>query len=184
VAQGAEAHRRDEAVTGDTRHTPQQTEWRKKPVVIRAVQITEDFAWKVIADHSALPKGVRFSGAGYHEGNRTIDHFVVAVETLEGTMRGGIGDWIITGVKGEMYFCKPDIFEATYEPAHTPSEKVDGVALAKAVQAYDLAIQSCGNDPEMMASFCTAQGDNLDKLYFDMVNAANAINEPEAQRGG
>lgn len=36
-------------------------------------------------------------------------------ETLEGTMRADRGDWIITGVKGEQYPCKPDIFEATYE---------------------------------------------------------------------
>ena len=38
------------------------------------------------------------------------------IETLEGTMRANAGDWIIRGVKGELYPCKPDIFEATYEP--------------------------------------------------------------------
>lgn len=37
------------------------------------------------------------------------------IETLEGTMTANPGDWIITGVKGEQYPCKPDIFEATYE---------------------------------------------------------------------
>jgi hypothetical protein len=37
------------------------------------------------------------------------------IETLEGTMRADVGDYIITGVKGERYPCKPDIFEATYE---------------------------------------------------------------------
>lgn len=37
------------------------------------------------------------------------------IETLEGTMQANINDWIITGVKGEIYPCKPDIFEATYE---------------------------------------------------------------------
>jgi hypothetical protein len=37
--------------------------------------------------------------------------------TLEGTMRADVGDYIITGVKGETYPCKPDIFDATYEPA-------------------------------------------------------------------
>ena len=36
--------------------------------------------------------------------------------TLEGTMRADVGDYVITGVKGEVYPCKPDIFEATYEP--------------------------------------------------------------------
>ncbi len=38
-----------------------------------------------------------------------------SVETLEGVMKGNIGDWLITGVKGEKYFCKDDIFKMTYE---------------------------------------------------------------------
>jgi hypothetical protein len=42
------------------------------------------------------------------------------VETLEGVMQGNIADWLITGVKGEQYFCKDTIFRKTYEP-------VDGV---------------------------------------------------------
>lgn len=43
------------------------------------------------------------------------DHAMI--RTLEGNMRAELGDWIIQGVKGELYPCKPDIFEATYEPA-------------------------------------------------------------------
>ncbi len=39
----------------------------------------------------------------------------IDIETLEGTMHADVGDYIITGVKGEKYPCKPDIFEATYE---------------------------------------------------------------------
>lgn len=39
------------------------------------------------------------------------------IETLEGDMQVSPGDWIVTGVQGERYPCKPDIFEATYEPA-------------------------------------------------------------------
>lgn len=39
------------------------------------------------------------------------------IETLEGTHRANPGDWIIRGVKGEFYPCKPDIFAATYEPS-------------------------------------------------------------------
>ena len=39
----------------------------------------------------------------------------IDIETLEGTMRASPGDWIITGVNGESYPCKPDIFEKTYE---------------------------------------------------------------------
>lgn len=39
----------------------------------------------------------------------------MTVETLEGKMTGNIGDWLIIGIKGEEYFCKDDIFRATYE---------------------------------------------------------------------
>jgi len=39
----------------------------------------------------------------------------VLIETLEGTMKADKGDWIIRGVKGELYPCKPDVFEMTYE---------------------------------------------------------------------
>lgn len=42
----------------------------------------------------------------------------VEIATLEGVMVGNPGDWLITGVKGEQYPCKPDIFEATYEPVN------------------------------------------------------------------
>lgn len=48
------------------------------------------------------------------------------VDTLEGEMRVSPGDWIITGVKGERYPCKPDVFVATYEPAE--EDESDGEA--------------------------------------------------------
>jgi hypothetical protein len=40
----------------------------------------------------------------------------ITIQTLEGIMHGNAGDYLIIGVKGEMYPCKPDIFAATYEP--------------------------------------------------------------------
>jgi hypothetical protein len=43
-------------------------------------------------------------------------HSPLVIHTLEGDMTAMPGDWIITGIKGEQYACKPDIFEATYEP--------------------------------------------------------------------
>jgi hypothetical protein len=45
------------------------------------------------------------------------DFFYMEVSTLEGKMLVSLGDWIIRGVNGELYPCKPDIFEKTYEPA-------------------------------------------------------------------
>ena len=41
------------------------------------------------------------------------------IETLEGTMHASVGDYIITGINGEQYPCKPDIFEKTYEPVRS-----------------------------------------------------------------
>ena len=72
--------------------------YRKKPVVIDAVQFTGD-----IFVHPAI---MRAPG----------DNELPYIETLEGKMIVRDGDWIITGIKGEAYPCKPDIFEASYEP--------------------------------------------------------------------
>lgn len=79
--------------------------FRKKPVVIEAVQITDQ---TFDAPH---PNPEHIPGIIYDPAQRCV-----FIETLEGTHRGDIWDWIITGVKGEHYPCKPDIFAATYEP--------------------------------------------------------------------
>jgi hypothetical protein len=88
--------------------------FRKKPVVIEAVQFCNASDGYFFFDCDDLPKWL--DGA-IEDGVVSVhdDHF--AVKTLEGDHRGDIGDWCIRGVKGEMYPCKPDIFEQTYEPA-------------------------------------------------------------------
>lgn len=66
-----------------------------------------------------------------------IDHELM-IPTLEGDMRASTGDWIVTGVKGEQYPVKPDIFEATYEPVTLTEAAVlyrDKAAL-KEVEVY------------------------------------------------
>lgn len=75
--------------------------FRKKPVVIQATQ------WFKHGDHPAVV-------ANWDNNPMTPDK--ASISTLEGWMNVSPGDWIITGVKGEHYPCKPDIFEATYEP--------------------------------------------------------------------
>lgn len=83
--------------------------FRKKPVVIEAMQFTGDNCYDVL----------RFIGRanlllqGLNELKQTD---CPIIHTLEGDMRTTPGDWIIKGVRGEFYPCKPDIFEATYEP--------------------------------------------------------------------
>ncbi|GAA1064713.1 hypothetical protein GCM10009574_023260 [Streptomyces asiaticus] len=82
--------------------------FRKKPVEIEAVQFTADTFREAIR---FVPID-QFGDAG--EDERGI---FMTIKTLEGRMRADEGDWIIRGVQGEHYPCKPDIFEATYEPA-------------------------------------------------------------------
>lgn len=59
------------------------------------------------------------------------------IETLEGTMHASPGDYIITGVNGEQYPCKPDIFEKTYEPADAAPSPVDRDALLALADEMD-----------------------------------------------
>lgn len=79
--------------------------FRKKPVVIEAIQ----FRAGEIDDRIASE--VRMTEVGTLE-----------IDTLEGTMTAHPGDWIIRGVSGELYPCKPDIFDATYEQAGASDE--------------------------------------------------------------
>lgn len=52
----------------------------------------------------------------------------MTVETLEGVMKGNPGDWLITGVNGEQYFCKNDIFLKTYSPVDNEAAKLYNIA--------------------------------------------------------
>jgi hypothetical protein len=93
-----------------------ETRWRKKPVVIEAFQLTMDVVKAAVLDKAALPFGVKISSASYHPENRTVSAFGCNIPTTEGHMRAIENDWIIRGIKGELYPCKPDVFAATYEP--------------------------------------------------------------------
>ena len=93
------------------------TKYRKKPVVIDAVQFTEAVRDAYLFDGQPLPDGVVRGASTLHPPTRKVWSARFYIETLEGRMEVSLGDWIITGVKGERYPCKPDIFAATYEPA-------------------------------------------------------------------
>lgn len=80
--------------------------YRKKPVVIEAIQFDGTNAHKI----QALIGG-RCS-VHYEAGNNKK---VLAISTLEGTMTVSLNDWVIKGIKGEFYPCKPDIFAASYD---------------------------------------------------------------------
>ena len=94
--------------------------YRKKPVVIEAVQLTWA-TWGEICDF--VPKPWFVEGCYIDsDGNATTDaadgRIGLKMKTLESqSFLAQENDWIIKGVSGEFYPCKPDIFEATYEPA-------------------------------------------------------------------
>ena len=85
-------------------------QYRKKPVVIEAFQYGIDnrpdwFNEKVVTNEI-------MTFIGYQE---KVEDYFCAIKTLEGVMKAEHGDYIIKGVLGEIYPCKPDIFEMTYE---------------------------------------------------------------------
>lgn len=95
------------------------SKFRKKPVVIEAVRIPEkEEGFDEIVLESPLRDFLRSDNVKgqwqWGEGYASI-----IIRTLEGDMRATYGDWLILGVKGELYPCKPDIFEATYVSVET-----------------------------------------------------------------
>ena len=79
--------------------------YRKKPVVIEALQISRESIYKVERWCGGSIKGIKLP----------ITEQCIDIQTLEGEIRANFGDYVIQGVKGEFYPCKPDIFELTYE---------------------------------------------------------------------
>lgn len=82
--------------------------FRKKPVVIEAMQLDGENPYALVP----------WINDGIDPTANTVvrvDYKSLVIRTLEGDMRATHGDWIIKGVQGEFYPCKPDIFSATYE---------------------------------------------------------------------
>ena len=101
--------------------------YRKKPVIIDAIQWTggnmveiADFA-KGFAKFDEIRQG--------DAENKIPAQYDLSIQTLEGTMQASRGDYIIKGVNGEFYPCKPDIFEKTYEKADSLSAMDFGDAI-------------------------------------------------------
>lgn len=89
--------------------------FRKKPVEVEAVRYTgtADSAQAVLE----WTRGKPFVEPDDQPGALTMS---LKINTLEGVMKAAPGDWVIRGVKGEFYPCKPDIFEATYDRVEEP----------------------------------------------------------------
>lgn len=87
--------------------------YRKKPVVIEAVQLRWD-TWNEMCDHAGVGSISDNKPEGCHDPEGKIG---LNIPTLQGLMHAAENDWIIKGIKGEIYLCKPDIFEESYEAA-------------------------------------------------------------------
>ena len=87
--------------------------FQKRPVIIEAEQFTrknKDRAFNFITCNCSASRDA-------------IGDPIIHIQTLEGAMTARLGDWIIKGVKGELYPCKPDIFDATHEALLMEEEK-------------------------------------------------------------
>lgn len=92
--------------------------YRKKPVVIEATQFQATGLGAPI-DGVIYPPELGFIDYSKSD-DQSLNKFGIVsgphIMTVEGPLHVSDGDWVITGIKGEKYPCKPDIFEATYEP--------------------------------------------------------------------
>ena len=104
--------------------------FRKKPVVIEAIQLRWD-TWNEMCEFAGVgklidgkPEGcyVDKDGKALTGDGQWSEEMGLLIPTLEGLHLARQNDWVIKGVKGELYPCKPDIFEQTYEPVVSPPD--------------------------------------------------------------
>lgn len=92
--------------------------FRKKPVIVLAIK-ARDAHLAAATSWEELPEWLRYR---YENGDIVFERDGISISTLEGVMFANLDDWIIRGVNGEVYPCKPDIFEKTYEPVVEPAD--------------------------------------------------------------
>lgn len=106
-------------------------QYRKKPIVIEAIQF-DGWNWKECMQFMS-DKDLAFTDDLTRKENLKID-------TLEGTMIATVGDWIIKGIAGEFYPCKPDVFATTYDEPFEPTtncSQLEQVFTAKIIPPED-----------------------------------------------
>lgn len=90
--------------------------YRKRPVVINAIQWDGENTYKVMSFMGTVGSlSDPISNDKFQDYKKIARRDGLPIKTLEGTMTANVGDYIIQGVQGEFYPCKPDIFEQTYE---------------------------------------------------------------------
>lgn len=119
-------------------------------VIIEAKQLIDD-----LANHVAVVEWIR-GGGGKAQLSLTGSH--VFIFTLEGQMRADIGDWVIRGIQGEFYPCKPDIFDATYEPVLEQLAKAGGPEQTEPGARWPHNCGTCGQSWDMHLIQCPTTG--------------------------
>ena len=131
------------------KHTSEK--YRKKPVVIEAHQ------WNPRERPTALPDwlwdAIGMTPELFNENDGSI-----GIRTLEGTMIANPGDWIIRGVQGELYPCKPDIFAATYEPAGIPTAALEGRTAGEGLRAIKAKFDAMKATAYKLPNKCECSG--------------------------
>ena len=89
--------------------------YRRRPIVVEAIK-WDGSNYREVCDFAG--KKLFLEYAGFPPSERTL-----VIQTLEGTMHACAGDYIIRGIKGELYPCKPDVFKLTYEPLSEPPKE-------------------------------------------------------------
>ena len=131
--------------------------YTNQPVTIEAIQFADD-ADTISNIHGFL--GAETTVVSYE--NPTAP--VLKINTLEGVMTAQVGDWIIKGIKGEFYPCKPDIFEATYEcEIGTPPDALTGHNFGYAIAALKNGhrVSRAGWNGKGMFLFLLPAGDGI-----------------------
>ena len=146
-----------------------ELKFRKKPLVIEAFQMTEERRTNN-ADwpnwlHEAWMLDREAPGSLYPTEEGTGDGRL-SIGTLEGQHLVSWGDWIIQGVHGELYPCKPDIFAKTYEPAEaSPASAPEGWKWRRHARTRWEAVGHWDSIEEMAYNDMLGRGWDVEKLY-------------------
>ena len=132
--------------------------YRKKPVVIEAIQLTDESIVEIInwtTEYISIEINT-------DENNNIVG---VIIPTLEGAMKASMNDYIIKGIQGEFYPCKPDVFEKTYDVVDAERSQTFGE------KAVGITFNPSGSDEVYEAKMLAAkQIDLLEKVHIKLTN--------------
>lgn len=119
------------------------TKYRKKPVEVEAfkfyVDAFPDWFTNAVTENKVILRNCNY-------GKYSIDEARCEIKTLEGTMVANGGDYIIKGIKGELYPCKSEIFEATYETVNGLSTIMVTLNVDEVVKRFTEKLEENLND--------------------------------------